>query len=224
MAFTQLKGLQAIGTEPRGDTIDEDGERGILLPVSFEIALRGIESLVTQDVQSQDLETIAGIEIIVHGLQALGEEGGDALRFPQRLGVPAEMRKTRPSTRKSTSSKDAAAGAAGFERGLQRSGDLAGELEDILFRTDGLDQTALGREAGDGQARRYRFLVRAKRLIQPQQQALAPKRRVSGARGVSIRSPTYFRPIFVRAATVSSARRSAATGSGASTVRRHPPR
>jgi hypothetical protein len=44
MAFTQLKGLQAIGAKSCGDTIDEGGERYILLPVPFEIALRRIES------------------------------------------------------------------------------------------------------------------------------------------------------------------------------------
>jgi hypothetical protein len=105
MAFTQLKGLQAICAKSGRDTIDEGGERYILLPVPFEIALRRIEVLVTQHIQPQDFETIAGIEIVVHSLQALGKESGNAFGSRKRLRGACGNAKTLPSTRKSTSSK-----------------------------------------------------------------------------------------------------------------------
>lgn len=77
-------GPQAIRSQSRGDAIDENGQRRIILLMSLEIALGRIECLVAKDIEAQDLEPVAGVEIVMDSLQAFGEQGGDAPGLPQR--------------------------------------------------------------------------------------------------------------------------------------------
>jgi hypothetical protein len=83
---------------------------------------------VTEHVDAKYFEPIAGIEVVVHSLQALGKESGNALRFAQRLGGACRNAENPAIDAKENEFEDTASGAAGFERGLQGGGDLAGEL------------------------------------------------------------------------------------------------
>ena len=73
MALPQLEPLQAVRPQSGGHAIHKGGKRAFLTISSDKIALHGIEGRMLKHIQADDFETIADIEIVMNGAEALSE-------------------------------------------------------------------------------------------------------------------------------------------------------
>ncbi len=153
-------------------------------------------------IQTQDFETISGIEIIMDRPAAVRKKARRCASDPASgCDAPAEMRKTRPSTLKRTSSKTRPPAPRASRLGLQRHGDLSGQMQEYRppcrsARRAGVRQKGW-RRAGEAKPAPHHGRAPDRAAAE----RCAPKRRVSGARGAMQRSPTYFKPSFCKDST-----------------------
>ena len=160
---------QAFSSQTRHDLIDEVAERILQTACLAEARFHFPEGFAAQDIQPQKFESEAGIEIVMHRLEPLGEKRGYPLWRAQGGGRSNLDAEDPAIHAKHHEFEKPAAMSAVFKLRPEGACKPTCHIEDHLMVADRLGQLPFGRQEGHGPAWGDRLIDGPKRLVEPQQ-------------------------------------------------------